>query len=132
MGKEFKINRSKILSEIVKSQMKPTVTELNSGDSVVVSQIIKEGNKSRVQKFSGTVLRVNKKGSINETFIVRKESNGIGVEKSFHYHSPLIKDVEVQSHGKTRRAYISYLRQRSGKSARIKKKKVISSSSNSK
>lgn len=122
MDKQIKINKAKILNDFNKKQMKENFVDFGPGDTVVVSQIIKEGNKSRIQKFSGVVLRVNKKGSINETFIVRKESSEIGVEKSFHYHSPLIKSVEVIRKGKTRRAYVSYLRNRSGKSARIKEK----------
>lgn len=93
--------------------------EFKSGDTVEVSVRIKEGNKSRIQIFKGTVIARKNPNTINGHFRVRKISNGIGVERVFPYHSPNVEDVKVTSKGKTRRAKHYYLRDRVGKAARI-------------
>ena len=93
-----------------------------AGDTVSVHYKIREGNKERIQVYQGVVIQRNSVGA-NETFTVRKVSNGIGVERIFPINSPNIDKIEVNSHGKVRRAKLYYLRERSGKSARIKEKR---------
>ena len=116
---ELKINKGAILNAVQSTQLKKDIPNFGSGDTIVVWNKIVEEKKTRIQKFEGIVLR--RKGSgASETVIVRKESNGVWVELGFDIHSPLIEKIEVKKYGKTRRAYISYMRQRSGKSARLK------------
>lgn len=111
----------KLVDEITKSQMRTDLPEFKSGDEVKVSVKIIEGSKKRIQAFQGVV--ISRRGSqISETFTVRKMSSGIGVERTFPLHSPSIESIEVVRRGKVRRNKIHYLRQRSGKSARIKAK----------
>ncbi|MCV3753926.1 50S ribosomal protein L19 [Ureaplasma zalophigenitalium] len=115
----FKINKGAILSSVNQSSMKKDVPNFSSGDTIIIHNRIVEGKKTRIQKFEGVVLR--RRGSqASETVIIRKETNGIGVELNFNIHSPLVEKIEVVRYGKVRRAYISYMRSRSGKSARIK------------
>ncbi len=90
-----------------------------SGDTISVHYKIREGNKERVQIYQGVVIQRNSNGA-NETFTVRKISNGVGVERIFPFNSPNIEKVEVNSHGKVRRAKLFYLRSLTGKAARIK------------
>lgn len=114
-----KINKGQILKDVEKTQIKKDIPEFGSGDTIIVHNRIIEGKKARIQKFEGVVLR--RKGSgASESCIVRKESNGVGVELGFDLNSPLVDKIEVKRYGKVRRAYISYMRKRSGKSARIK------------
>lgn len=94
-----------------------------SGDTVSVHYKIREGNKERIQIYQGVVLQRNSVGA-NETFTVRKMSNGVGVERIFPVNSPNIDKVEVNSYGKVRRAKLFYLRELTGKAARIKSKRV--------
>ncbi|MES2457654.1 MAG: 50S ribosomal protein L19 [Pedobacter sp.] len=94
-----------------------------SGDTVSVHYKIREGNKERVQIYQGVVLQRNSVGA-NETFTVRKMSNGVGVERIFPINSPNIAKIEVNSHGKVRRSKLFYLRELTGKAARIKSKRV--------
>ncbi|MBC7190430.1 50S ribosomal protein L19 [Candidatus Aerophobetes bacterium] len=104
-------------SEIKKVEekfLKKDIPDFSPGDTVAVHFIIKEGERERVQVFQGVVLR-RKGGGVRETFTVRKVSFGVGVEKTFPLHSPLIKKIEVLKKGKARRAYLSYLRNRTGK-----------------
>ena len=108
-----------LVNEITKSQMKTDLPELRPGMTVRVGVKIKEGDKSRVQAFEGIIIRIKGSG-IGETFTVRKLSNGVGVERTFPLHSPLIDDIQVIRSGKVRRAKLYYLRNRAGKSARIK------------
>ena len=96
------------------SQMKESVDECNVGDTVKVHNRIKEGNKERIQIFEGTVVK-RQGGSNRETFTVRKNSNGVGVEKTWPLHSPTIEKIEVIRRGKVRRAKLNYLRDRVGK-----------------
>ncbi len=108
-----------LVNEITKSQLKTDIPSFRSGCTVRVHVRIKEGDKSRIQVFEGVVIeRVG--GGIAETFTVRKMSNGIGVERKFPLHSPIIDKIEVVRHGKVRRNKLHYLRGRSGKSARLK------------
>lgn len=112
---------SEIIKEIEKEQVNANAPELNVGDTVKVYAKIKEGNRERVQVFEGTVLKVQGTG-VRETFTVRKNSNGVGVEKTWPVHSPLIEKVEVVRQGKVRRAKLNYLRGRIGKAAKVKEK----------
>ncbi|MDR0545579.1 MAG: 50S ribosomal protein L19 [Mycoplasmataceae bacterium] len=116
-----KIDAGSLIKKIEKSQMRTDLPSFSAGDTIRVFLKIQEGAKTRMQRIDGIVLRVRGKGS-SKTFILRKESSGIGVEQSFNYHSPLIIKIEVVKKGKVRRAYISYMRERSGKSARVKVK----------
>lgn len=97
--------------------------EFRSGDTITVHYKIKEGNKERIQSFRGVVIQ-RKGGGVTETFTVRKVSSGIGVERIFPYHSPFIDKIEINKTGKVRRARIFYLRDLTGKKARIKEKIV--------
>ena len=106
----------KVLSE---QQLKSDLPELKIGDTVKVHAKIKEGNRERVQGFEGVVLK-KQGGSNRATFTVRKSSNGVGVEKTWPLHSPNVEKVEVVRKGKVRRAKLNYLRQRVGKSAKVK------------
>ena len=108
-----------IIKEIETAQLKASVDEFNVGDTVRVHAKIKEGNRERVQVFEGTVLK-RQGGSSRETFTVRKNSNGIGVEKTWPLHSPTIEKIEVVRYGKARRAKLNYLRERVGKAAKVK------------
>ena len=108
-----------IIKSIEDAQLKPDVTEFRVGDTVRVYAKIREGNRERVQVFEGTVLK-RQNGGIRETFTVRKNSNGVGVERTWPVHSPRIEKIEVVRKGKVRRAKLNYLRQRSGKSAKVK------------
>ena len=108
-----------LVNEITKSQMKTNLPELRPGMTVKVGVKIKEGDKTRVQAFEGIIIRIKGSG-IGETFTVRKLSNGVGVERTFPLHSPIIDNIEIIRSGKVRRAKLYYLRNRAGKSARIK------------
>ena len=108
-----------IIKSIEEAQLKPEVAQFNVGDTVKVYAKIREGNRERIQVFEGTVLK-RQNGGIRETFTVRKISNGVGVERTWPVHSPRIEKIEVVRKGKVRRAKLNYLRQRSGKSAKVK------------
>ena len=108
-----------ILKEIGDAQKKKAVVDVRSGDTVRVTQKIKEGNKFRLQTFEGVVIRVDRKDSHTERIVVRKVTSGVGVEKSYLVHSPLVEKIEITKRAKVRRNNLSYLRQRSGKSARL-------------
>ena len=108
-----------ILKNIADAQKKKAVVDVRSGDTVKVTQKIKEGDKFRFQIFEGVVIRVDRKESHTARIVVRKIASGIGVEKSFLLHSPLVEKIEVVKRAKVRRNYLSYLRHRSGKFARL-------------
>lgn len=108
-----------IIKNIEASQLKAELPQFNVGDTVKVYAKIKEGNRERTQVFEGTVLK-RQNGGVRETFTVRKSSNGIGVEKTWPINSPHIENVEVIRRGKVRRAKLNYLRERTGKSAKVK------------
>lgn len=110
---------NEIIKEIENEQLKADAPEVNVGDTVRVHGKIKEGNRERIQIFEGTVIKVQG-GSNRATFTVRKISNGVGVEKTWPVHSPNVEKVEVVRRGKVRRAKLFYLRDRVGKSAKVK------------
>lgn len=110
-----KINKQKILNKIVLGQIRDDIPNFKSGDTISVSYKIVEGKKARIQTFTGVCLKIRGKGN-SKTFLLRKEN---GVEKTFPMHSPQIVKINIDKKGKVRRAYISYMRKRSGKSARI-------------
>ena len=111
-----------ILKQIGDAQKKKAVVDVRSGDTVKVTQKIKEGNKFRLQTFEGVVIRVDRKESHTARIVVRKVTSGVGVEKSYLIHSPLVEKIEITKRSKVRRNNLSYLRQRSGKSARLQGK----------
>ena len=108
-----------IIREIEAAQLKEQAPEFRVGDTVKVYGKIKEGNRERIQIFEGTVLK-RQNGGARETFTVRKLSNGVGVEKTWPLHSPIIDKIEVVRRGKARRAKLFYLRDRVGKAAKVK------------
>ena len=110
---------NEIIKNIEAEQLKETVDEFNVGDTVKVYGKIKEGNRERIQVFEGTVIK-RQGGSNRETFTVRKNSNGVGVEKTWPLHSPNVERIEVVRKGKVRRAKLTYLRDRVGKAAKVK------------
>ena len=110
-----------ILKSIEHEQLKNKIPELRVGNTVRVHVRIKEGNKERIQVFEGIIIKVQG-GGVNQTFTVRKTSYGVGVEKTFLVHSPMIEKVELVRVGKARRAKLYYLRDRVGKSAKTKEK----------
>ena len=113
------MNASEIIKSIEAEQLKAEVPEFHVGDTVKVYGKIKEGNRERIQVFEGTVLKKQGTG-VRATFTVRKISNGVGVEKTWPLHSPIVEKVEVVRRGKARRAKLNYLRQRTGKAAKVK------------
>ena len=110
---------NEIIKTIENEQLRKEELSFNVGDSVKVHNMIKEGDKQRIQIFEGVVLK-KQGGGNRETFTVRKNSNGVGVEKTFPMHSPLVVKVEVTRKGKVRRAKLNYLRDRIGKAAKVK------------
>ncbi len=107
--------------ELEKTMMRTDLPDFRSGDTVAVHYKIKEGDRERIQVFEGVVI-AKKGGGVRETFIVRKVSYGVGVERIFPLHSPLIDKIEVKRKGKVRRAKLYYLRGRSKKASRIKER----------
>ena len=110
-----------ILEAFESKQIRTDLPSFRPGDTVVVSVKVKEGTRTRLQAFEGVVMGV-KKGGINASFVVRKISSGIGVERTFQAHSPMIDSITVKRKGDVRQAKLFYLRERSGKSARIKER----------
>ena len=108
-----------VVQKIEEKYKKRQVVDVVPGDTVKVHQKIREGNKERVQIFEGLVLRVSRKGSHTSSITVRRIASGIGVEKMYLLHSPLVLKVEVTKRSKVRRNYLTYMRQRTGKSARM-------------
>jgi large subunit ribosomal protein L19 len=112
---------AQIVSDFEAKQIRTDIPSFRPGDTVVVSVKVKEGDRTRLQAFEGVVMGV-KKGGLNASFIVRKISSGIGVERTFQTHSPIIDSIKVKRKGDVRQAKLFYLRERSGKSARIKER----------
>ena len=110
---------STIIQELEKEQLNANAPVFNTGDTVRVHAKIKEGNRERVQVFEGTVKKIQG-GSNRATFTVRKESYGVGVEKTWPLHSPIVEKVEVVRRGKVRRAKLNYLKGLTGKKAKVK------------
>lgn len=112
------------LKKIGDAQKKASIVDVRSGDTVRVTQKIKEGEKFRSQVFEGVVIRADRKDSHTARITVRKVTSGVGVEKSFLIHSPLVEKIEIVHRGKVRRNNLSFLRERSGKSARLTNKNI--------
>lgn len=108
-----------VIKKIEEQFKKDAVVDVKSGDTVEVHQKIKEGSKERVQIFKGLVIRTDRKGSHTSRITVRRMASGTGVEKSFLLHSPLVVKVEVTKRSKVRRNYLTYMRNRTGKAARL-------------
>jgi large subunit ribosomal protein L19 len=112
---------SKIIEMLEQEQMKQDLPAFAPGDTVVVQVKVTEGDKPRLQAFEGVILAVKNRG-LHSAFTVRKVSNGVGVERVFQTHSPIVDSIEVKRRGDVRQAKLYYLRERSGRSARIKEK----------
>lgn len=108
-----------VIQSITNQFKKAQVVDVRSGDTVKVHQKIREGSKERIQIFQGLVIRTDNKNSLTSRITVRRLASGIGVEKSFLLHSPLVTKIEVTKRSKVRRNYLSYMRARTGKSARL-------------
>jgi large subunit ribosomal protein L19 len=108
-----------VIDKINAKYHKPQVVDVRSGDTVKVHQKIREGNKERVQIFEGLVIRTDRKDSHTASITVRRIASGVGVEKSYLLHSPLVLKVEITKRSKVRRNYLSYMRKRTGKAARL-------------
>ena len=112
---------SKVIQELEAAQMKQDLPEFNPGDTVVVQVKVKEGERERLQAFEGVVIAKRNRG-LNSAFTVRKISSGIGVERVFQTHSPVVNEIQVKRRGAVRRAKLYYLRNLTGRAARIKEK----------
>lgn len=108
-----------VIQKIENKYKKHDVVNVQSGDTVRVHQKIREGNKERIQVFEGLVIRTDRKGSHTSSITVRRIASGIGVEKSYLLHSPLVVKIEITKRSKVRRNYLTYMRERTGKSARL-------------
>ena len=115
------MSRDKIIEQIESSQLKSDVPEFGAGDTVIVQVRVREGNRERLQAYEGVVIGKRNRG-LNSAFTVRKISHGVGVERTFQTHSPQIDSISVKRRGDVRKAKLYYLRERSGRSARIKEK----------
>lgn len=115
------MRRNKIIEALENDQLKSDVPSFGPGDTVVVQVKVREGNRERLQAFEGVVIGKRNRG-LNSSFTVRKISHGVGVERSFQTHSPMIAGVTVKRRGDVRQAKLYYLRERSGRAARIKEK----------
>tara|TARA_R110002110_G_scaffold283709_3_gene497857 strand:- start:193 stop:549 length:357 start_codon:yes stop_codon:yes gene_type:complete len=113
--------KNKIIADIETAQLKQDLPDFSPGDTVVVQVKVKEGQRERLQAFEGVVIGIRSRG-INSAFTVRKISHGVGVERTFQTHSPLIDSVAVKRRGDVRQAKLYYLRELSGRAARIKEK----------
>lgn len=112
---------NKIIAQLEAEQLKQNVPEFSPGDTVIVQVKVKEGDRERIQAFEGVVIAKRNRG-FNSAFTVRKISHGVGVERTFQTHSPLIDSVQLVRRGDVRKAKLYYLRELSGKAARIKEK----------
>ena len=115
------MRRNKIIEELENAQLRTDVPDFGPGDTVSVRIRVREGSRERLQAFEGVVIGKRNRG-LNSSFTVRKISHGVGVERSFQTHSPLIAGITVKRRGDVRQAKLYYLRERSGRSARIKEK----------
>src|ERR1700739_4057970 len=110
---------SSVIEKINSTHKKSSVVDVRSGDAAKVHQKIREGGKERIQVFQGLVIRTDRKGSHTARITVRRIASGVGVEKSFLLHSPLVLKIEVTKRSKVRRNYLTYMRERTGKAARL-------------
>ncbi len=114
-------NKKAIIQAIENEQLKSDLPTFSVGDTVTVDVKVKEGDRERIQAFKGVVLAIKNRG-LNSSFTVRKISHGVGIERVFQTHSPLVAGIKVERKGDVRRAKLYYLRERTGKAARIKEK----------
>ena len=117
----FIVNKNKYIQTVEASQIRDDIPSFSPGDTIVVDVRVVEGTRERLQPFEGVVLSIKKRG-LGSSFIVRKISNGVGVERTFQTHSPIISSIKVKRRGDVRQAKLFYLRERTGRSARIKEK----------
>ena len=117
------MSKNRIIARLEAEQMKKEVPAFGPGDTVVVQVKVKEGTRERLQAFEGVVIAKRNRG-LNSAFTVRKISNGVGVERVFQTYSPLVVDIKLKRRGDVRKAKLYYLRERSGRAARIKEKPV--------
>ena len=115
------MNKNKYIQTVEASQLRNDIPSFSPGDTVVVDVRVVEGTRERLQPFEGVVLSIKNRG-LGSSFIVRKISNGVGVERTFQTHSPIISSIKVKRRGDVRQAKLFYLRERTGRSARIKEK----------
>ena len=115
------MHRNKIIEELESAQVKADVPDFAPGDTVVVQVRVREGSRERLQAFEGVVIGKRNRG-LNSAFTVRKISHGVGVERTFQTHSPLIASIDVKRRGDVRKAKLYYLRERRGRAARIREK----------
>lgn len=115
------MSKNKIIEQVETEQLSKAIPDFSAGDTIVVQVKVKEGDRERLQAFEGVVIARRNRG-LNSAFTVRKISHGVGVERTFQAHSPLIDSIEVKRLGDVRKAKLYYLRERSGRSARIKEK----------
>ncbi len=115
------MSKNRIIARLEAEQMKKEVPAFGPGDTVVVQVKVKEGTRERLQAFEGVVIAKRNRG-LNSAFTVRKISNGVGVERVFQTYSPLVVDIKLKRRGDVRKAKLYYLRERSGRAARIKEK----------
>ena len=115
------MNKNKYIQTVETSQLRDDIPSFSPGDTIVVDVRVVEGTRERLQPFEGVVLSIKKRG-LGSSFIVRKISNGVGVERTFQTHSPIISSIKVKRRGDVRQAKLFYLRERTGRSARIKEK----------
>jgi len=111
--------------ESIKDNLKTNIPDFKSGDVIKIGVKVIEGSRTRIQQFEGTVISISSGDGISKTFTVRKISNGVGVERIFPFHSPIIDEIKVLKKGKVRRAKLFYLRSRKGKAARVKTRDSI-------
>ena len=115
------MSKNKIIEQIENSQMKSDVPDFSAGDTVVVQVRVREGNRERLQAYEGVVI-ARRNRSLNSSFTVRKISHGVGVERTFQTHSPQIESIKVKRRGDVRKSKLYYLRELSGRAARIKER----------
>ena len=115
------MNKNKYIQTVESSQLRDDLPDFSPGDTIVVDVRVVEGTRERLQPFEGVVPSIKKRG-LGSSFIVRKISNGVGVERTFQTHSPIISSIKVKRRGDVRQAKLFYLRERTGRSARIKEK----------
>ena len=117
----FEVTKNKFVLEAEAPQLRKDLPDFSPGDTVIVQSRVVEGSRERLQSYEGIVISIRNRG-LGSSFIVRKDSNGVGVERTFQTHSPLISKIKVKRKGDVRQAKLFYLRNRSGRSARIKEK----------
>tara|TARA_B100000953_G_scaffold294981_1_gene285501 strand:- start:885 stop:1271 length:387 start_codon:yes stop_codon:yes gene_type:complete len=115
------VSNNKYIDQVEKEQLRKDIPEFSQGDTVVVQVRVVEGSRERLQPFEGIVIAIKKRG-LGSSFIVRKVSNGVGVERTFQTHSPIIGSIKVKRRGDVRQAKLYYMRELKGKAARIKER----------